>query len=60
MSPRPSPMTQAQVGEMWIADRPALSCYRRHLALRNFIIERDDALPSAYDWAGNHGRRGSS
>jgi hypothetical protein len=53
-------MTQAQVGEMWIADRPALPCYRRHLALRNFIIERDDALPSAYDWAGNHGRRGSS
>lgn len=42
---RQGPMTQAQVEEMWIADRSALlACYRRHLALRNFIIERDDAL----------------
>ncbi|WP_312405210.1 hypothetical protein [Rhizobium sp.] len=41
-------MTQAQVEEMWIADRSALlACYRRHLALRNFIVERDDALRGA-------------
>lgn len=39
------PMTQAQVEELWIADRSALlACYRRHLALRNYIVERDDAL----------------
>jgi hypothetical protein len=39
------PMTQAQVEELWIADRSALlACYRRHLALRNFIVDRDDAL----------------
>lgn len=39
------PLTQEQVEDLWIADRSALlDCYRRHLALRNFVIERDDAL----------------
>ena len=39
------PLTQAQVEDMWITDRQALLyCYRRHLALRNFVIDRDDAL----------------
>lgn len=39
------PLTQAQVEELWIADRSALlACYRKQLALRNFIVERDDAL----------------
>jgi nitrous oxide reductase accessory protein NosL len=39
------PLTQAQVEDLWITDRSALlACYRRHLALRNFVIERDDAL----------------
>lgn len=39
------PLTQAQVEELWASDRYALlDCYRRHLALRNFVIERDDAL----------------
>ena len=48
--PRPvvlgqGPLTQAQVEEFWIADRSALlACYRRHLALRNYIVGRDDAL----------------
>jgi hypothetical protein len=38
-------LTQARVEELWIADRSALlACYRRHLALRNFVIDRDDAL----------------
>jgi hypothetical protein len=38
-------LTQAQVEELWITDRSALlDCYRRHLALRNFVVERDDAL----------------
>jgi hypothetical protein len=41
-------MTQAQVEELWIADRSALlACYRRHLALRNYIVDRDDALRGA-------------
>jgi hypothetical protein len=39
------PMMQSQVEESWIADRAALlSCYRRQLALRNYIIDRDNAL----------------
>jgi hypothetical protein len=39
------PLTQAQVENLWITDRSALlDCYRRHLALRNFIAGRDDAL----------------
>ncbi|WP_225245305.1 anaerobic dehydrogenase [Agrobacterium tomkonis] len=39
------PLTQEQVEDLWITDRSALlECYRRHLALRNFIIDRDDAL----------------
>lgn len=39
------PLTQEQVEDLWIADRSALlECYRRHLALRNFIVDRDDAL----------------
>jgi hypothetical protein len=38
-------LTQARVEELWADDRYALlDCYRRHLALRNFIVERDDAL----------------
>lgn len=42
------PMTQAQVEEMWIADRSALlACYRKQLALRNYIVDRDDALRGA-------------
>lgn len=40
-----NPMAQAQVEKLWISDRSRLlSCYRRHLALRDFIIDRDDAL----------------
>ncbi|KRA58156.1 hypothetical protein [Rhizobium sp. Root651] len=39
------PLTQEQVEDLWIADRVALlECYRRHLALRNYIVDRDDAL----------------
>jgi hypothetical protein len=39
------PLTQAQVENLWITDRSALlDCYRRHLALRNFVVERDAAL----------------
>lgn len=39
------PLTQEQVEDLWIADRSALlECYRRQLALRNYIIDRDDAL----------------
>lgn len=39
------PLTQAQVEDLWITDRSALlDCYRRHLALRNFVVERDDSL----------------
>ncbi|WP_177230880.1 dehydrogenase [Rhizobium sp. NFR07] len=39
------PLTQAQVEELWITDRAALlACYRRHLALRNYIVDRDEAL----------------
>ncbi|MEV4606209.1 anaerobic dehydrogenase [Neorhizobium sp. LMR1-1-1.1] len=38
-------MPQAQVEELWIADRSALlACYRKQLALRNYIVDRDDAL----------------
>lgn len=41
------PLTQEQVEDLWIPDRVALlDCYRRHLALRNYIIDRDDALRS--------------
>lgn len=40
-----NPMAQAQVEKLWISDRSRLlACYRRHLALRDFIIDRDDAL----------------
>jgi hypothetical protein len=40
-----APLTQEQVEDFWITDRSALlDCYRRHLALRNFVIDRDDAL----------------
>ena len=40
-----NPMAQAQVEKLWISDRSRLlTCYRRHLALRDFIIDRDDAL----------------
>ena len=39
------PLTQEQVEDLWITDRQALlACYRRHLALRNFVVDRDDAL----------------
>ena len=39
------PLTQEQVEDLWITDRQALlACYRRHLALRNFVLDRDDAL----------------
>jgi hypothetical protein len=39
------PLTQEQVEDLWIADRTSLlECYRRHLALRNYVIDRDDAL----------------
>jgi hypothetical protein len=39
------PLTQAQVEDLWVTDRAnMLACYRRHLALRNFIIDRDNAL----------------
>lgn len=39
------PLTQAQLEELWISDRAALlDCYRRQLALRNFVLSRDDAL----------------
>ncbi|KAB1089408.1 anaerobic dehydrogenase [Neorhizobium galegae] len=39
------PLTQADVERLWITDRSALlDCYRRHLALRNFVVTRDDAL----------------
>lgn len=42
------PLTQEQVEDFWIADRTAmLDCYRRHFALRNYIIDRDDALRGA-------------
>jgi hypothetical protein len=41
-------LTQARVEELWIADRSALlACFRRHLALRNFVTDRDDALRGA-------------
>lgn len=39
------PLTQEQAEDLWITDREALlACYRRHLALRDFIIDRDNAL----------------
>lgn len=39
------PLTQEQVEDLWITDRSSLlECYRRHLALRNYVIDRDDAL----------------
>ncbi|NKK31569.1 anaerobic dehydrogenase [Rhizobium leguminosarum bv. viciae] len=39
------PLSQANLEDLWISDRQALlDCYRRHLALRNFVIDRDDAL----------------
>lgn len=39
------PLTQEQVENLWIEDRTALlDCYRRHFALRNYIVDRDDAL----------------
>lgn len=42
------PLTQEQVEDFWISDRTALlECYRRHLALRDYIVDRDDALRSA-------------
>lgn len=38
-------LTQARVEELWASDRYALlDCYRRHLALRNYIVDRDDVL----------------
>lgn len=40
-----NPLAQAQLEKLWITDRKRLlTCYRRHLALRDFVIERDDAL----------------
>lgn len=42
------PLTQADVERLWITDRSALlDCYRRHLALRNFVVDRDDRLRGA-------------
>ncbi|MQB20561.1 dehydrogenase [Agrobacterium tumefaciens] len=39
------PLTQEQVEDLWIVDRTSLlECYRRHLALRNYVADRDDAL----------------
>lgn len=38
-------IAQAQVEKLWIRDRyRLLSCYRRHLALRDFVLDRDSAL----------------
>jgi hypothetical protein len=38
-------LTQEQTENLWITDRAALiTCFRRHLALRDFVIDRDDAL----------------
>jgi len=40
-----APLTQQQAEDMWITDRlRLLDCYRRHLALTKFIIDRDNAL----------------
>lgn len=39
------PLTQAEVERLWITDRSALlDCYRRHLALRDFVVDRDGRL----------------
>lgn len=38
-------LTQADVERLWRTDRRRLlECYRRHLALRDFVVDRDDAL----------------
>lgn len=38
-------LMQAQLERLWITDRRRLlECYRRHLALRDFVVDRDDAL----------------
>ena len=38
-------LTQERAEELWITDRSALlECYRRHLALRNYITDRDSSL----------------
>ncbi|WP_376742161.1 anaerobic dehydrogenase [Ensifer canadensis] len=40
-----NPIAQAQLEKLWITDRRRLlECYRRHLALRDFVVDRDDAL----------------
>lgn len=37
-----SALAQAQLERLWITDRRRLlECYRRHLALRDFVIDRD-------------------
>lgn len=42
------PLVQEDVERLWITDRSALlECYRRHLALRNFVVDRDDGLRGA-------------
>ncbi|WP_425964079.1 dehydrogenase [Rhizobium nepotum] len=39
------PLLQERVEDLWSTDRTSLlACYRRHLALRNFVVDRDDAL----------------
>lgn len=43
-----NPIAQAQLEKLWITDRQRLlECYRRHLALRDFVVDRDDALRGA-------------
>ncbi|WP_234842911.1 anaerobic dehydrogenase [Sinorhizobium meliloti] len=40
-----SGLMQAQLEKLWITDRKRLlECYRRHMALRDFVLDRDDAL----------------
>lgn len=40
-----------QVEDLWIADRTALlECYRRHLALRNYIVDRDQCRIAPSIW----------
>lgn len=48
--PRPidlgdKPLTQRVLEHLWVTDRASLlDCYRRHLALRNFVLDRDAGL----------------
>lgn len=41
-------LAQARLEKLWITDRSALlRCYRRHMALRDYYLERDAALRGA-------------